>query len=62
MEENREKRRRLMQQKKEEMEEAKLMNEKAGRNVDLEYDKMIHENWLTKDVASEHVQSDNMKI
>lgn len=62
LEENREKRRRLMQQKKEEIEEAKIRNEKAGRNVDFEYDKMIHENWLTNEIASEHVQSDHMKI
>jgi len=51
-----------MQQKKEENEEAKLMNEISGRNVDIEYDKMIQENWLTPEIASEHIQSDNMKI
>lgn len=51
-----------MQQKKEEMEEAKLRNEIAGRNVDLEYDQMIQESWLTSQIANEHVHSDNMKI
>lgn len=54
MEERREKRRQVMQQKKEEMEEAKLRNELAGRNVDFEYDAMIQENWLPKELASEH--------
>ena len=62
LEERREKRRQLMQQRKEENEEAKLRNEKAGRNVDLEYDRMIHENWLSEEIASEHVQSEKMKI
>lgn len=51
-----------MQQRKEENEEAKLRNEKAGRNVDLEYDRMIHENWLSEEIASKHVQSEKMKI
>lgn len=44
------------------MEEAKIRNEKAGRNVDIEYDSMIKEHWLTKEIASEHIQSDNLKI
>jgi hypothetical protein len=51
-----------MLQKKEEMEEAKLRNEISGRNVDIEYDQMIHESWLTNQIAIEHVHSDNMKI
>lgn len=48
--------------KKEEMEEAKIRNEKAGRNVDIEYDRYIKEDWLTPEIASEHVQSDYLKI
>ena len=44
------------------MEEAKIKNVLAGRNVDIEYDQMIQENWLTNEIAKEHVQSDNMKI
>lgn len=55
-------RRQLMQQRKEEMEEAKIRNVKAGRNVDLEYDNMIHQNWLAEEIATEHVQSEKMKI
>lgn len=51
-----------MLQKKEELEDAKLRNEKAGRNVDIEYDKMIHEDWLPAEIASEHIHSDNLKI
>ena len=47
---------------KEQMEEAKIKNVLAGRNVDIEYDQMIQENWLTNEIAKEHVQSDNMKI
>ncbi len=46
-----------MVQKKERMEEAKLRNVKAGRNVDLEYDEMIREDWLSQEIATEHVQS-----
>ena len=44
------------------MEEAKIRNEKAGRNVDIEYDKFIKEDWLMPEIASEHVQSDYLKI
>ena len=44
------------------MEEAKIRNEKAGRNVDIEYDRYIKEDWLTPEIASEHVQSDYLKI
>ena len=62
LEERREKRRILMQQRKEEVEEAKLRNVKAGRNVDLEYDRMIQENWLSEEIAEEHVQSEKLKI
>ena len=57
LEERRERRRQLMVQKKERMEEAKLRNVKAGRNVDLEYDEMIREDWLSQEIATEHVQS-----
>lgn len=55
-------RRVLMLQKKEEIEEYKIRNEKAGRNVDIEYDHMIQEHWLSQEIATEHIASDNLKI
>jgi kinesin family protein 2/24 len=62
LEERREIRRQLMQQKKEEQEEYKIRNDKAGRNVDIEYDHMINEHWLSQEIASEHTASDHLKI